>query len=130
MKSTKTEHFKLVCYYSFPSDENLKSRSSGILLPDNIDPDLCTHINIGFASVVNNSIYLSESQKNVVKTMVDLKKENSNLKVLLSIGGAGNGDGFSQMVLDHANRKRYVSVLLLQSFDKIVAVLSNQLTFL
>lgn len=70
-----------------------------------IDADLCTHINAAFALIANNTLYLNEVQLESLKTIVDLKKKNKNLKVLISVGGAGNDTGFPEMVLDHKNRK-------------------------
>lgn len=53
--------FKLVCYYSIPDLE-----SNGNSLHSNqIDPNLCTHINVGFVPIKNNSIELSQNVNQV-----------------------------------------------------------------
>lgn len=98
------KQIRLVCYYSFPSDV-----FRNVLSPENIDPYLCTHINLGFASVANNSIYLTNHQLEIAKSVICLKNANKNLKVLISVGGAGHDGGFDVMVSDHANRKRFIS---------------------
>lgn len=48
----------LVCYYTF---------NDTFLVPELIDPSLCTHINVGFAGIEssNHSISLSEWQLQV-----------------------------------------------------------------
>lgn len=90
---------KLVCYYFVQND------TENSLNAENIDPNLCTHINIAFASVANDSIYLDDYQIVGLQKIVQLKEFNKKLKVLLSIGGAGNDLGFPRMVMDHENRK-------------------------
>lgn len=92
------------CYYNPPS--NFSDRSE--LLPDAIHPHLCTHINVAFAEVVNKTIHLSDNLKKTVKDILQLKKINPNLKILLSIGGAGERNGFSEMIIDHASRKIFI----------------------
>lgn len=36
---------------------------------------------------------------------MELKKVNKQLKIMLSIGGAGNDMGYAEMVLNHEYRK-------------------------
>lgn len=93
------KQIKLVCYYFVQND------TENALNSESVDPNLCTHINIAFASVVNNSIYLDNYQIVGMQKIVKLKEFNGNLKVLLSVGGAGNDLGFPKMVMDHQNRK-------------------------
>lgn len=97
----KNTDFKLVCYYNFPGG----SRS---LQPENIDPFLCTHINVGFAHVDQNVLKMTEDDLEVLKSVTHLKKINENLKVLVSVGGAGNDGGFDEMVVNHTNRKFFI----------------------
>ncbi|KAF5304205.1 hypothetical protein FQR65_LT08012 [Abscondita terminalis] len=97
---------RLICYYTFssPNDTN-------VLNPDRIDPLLCTHLIVGFAYVSNNSLHLTEHQLGVFNATTLLKVKNPNLKVLVSIGGAGGNIGFPEMVVDHQHRKEYVTTL-------------------
>ncbi|XP_044260520.1 chitinase-3-like protein 2 [Tribolium madens] len=97
----KITDFKLVCYYNFPG-------GSGSLQPEKIDPFLCTHINVGFARVGPNGVELTQDQLRALQTVVGLKQVNGNLKVLVSVGGAGNDGGFNVMVLSHASRKVFI----------------------
>lgn len=41
----------------------------------------------------------------IYRDMVELKKFEPNLKIMVSVGGADNESGFPEMVLNHANRK-------------------------
>lgn len=95
--------FKVVCYYSFPG-------TSDALQPDELDPYMCTHINAAFASVTNNTVNLDAGNIKVLKELVRLKKINHRLKILVCVGGASNDGGFSEMVMNHTNRKRYNTV--------------------
>lgn len=91
--------YKLVCYYNFPS--NIQS-----LQVMDLDSSLCTHINVAFAQVFNNSISLDKSNEHTLTNLVKLKEANKDLKILLSVGGAGGNSGYPDMVLNHLNRKR------------------------
>lgn len=91
-----------MCYYNLP--DKTKTIADALLAQD-IDPNLCTHINGAFANIVNNSLQLEEYQLHSLKSLVALKNINKNLKVLVSVGGAGNDMGFPMMVIDHLNRK-------------------------
>lgn len=93
----------LSCYYNTPDPQEKDQ-----LLPSSIHPFLCTHINIAFARVVNKKVYLDDSQYQTIKEVLKLKEQNPELKVLLSVGGAGSYDGFSDMVVNHASRKVFI----------------------
>ncbi|XP_066148827.1 chitinase-3-like protein 2 isoform X2 [Euwallacea fornicatus] len=103
-QSTPAE-FKLVCYYNFPV-------AASSMQVDEIDPYLCTHLNVAFGSIVNHSIYLNDQYLVYLSQIVKLKDQNKDLKVLLSIGGAGNSNGFPEMVKNHTNRKTFIKSIL------------------
>lgn len=92
------------CYYNTPSP----AAAARQLLPRDIHPHLCTHINVAFARIVNKSIYLEDHQYATLRDIVRLRKTNPKLKILLSVGGSGNDKGFSDMVVDHASRKIFI----------------------
>ncbi|XP_055713443.1 chitinase-3-like protein 2 [Phlebotomus papatasi] len=94
---------KLVCYYTAPYDV-INGRE---LLAKDIDPHLCTHINVGFAGVVNNSLFLDDVLRETFVKVTALKKINQELKILVWTGGMDSG-GFSEMVKDHASRKHFI----------------------
>ncbi|XP_017770877.1 PREDICTED: chitinase-3-like protein 2 isoform X2 [Nicrophorus vespilloides] len=100
--------FKLVCYYALPAEAEIFLR----LYPEGLNASLCTHINIAFATIRNNSIYLNPKQAKNCRAIVDLKLENPDLQVLISVGGAGDVNGFIKMVLNHANRKQFIKSVL------------------
>lgn len=91
------------CYYNTPSGE-----ASAQLQPADIAPRLCTHINVAFARLINKSIHLEHSQYDALQEVVKLKQKNPTLKVLLSVGGAGENNGYSEMVINHASRKIFI----------------------
>lgn len=51
LRHEEPPEYKRVCYYNL-----LNSGSFNTLTPDMLSPDLCTHINIAFATVVNGTI--------------------------------------------------------------------------
>ena len=78
--------------------------NSNGLSPLNIDPHLCTHIIIGFASVINCTINLGKNLS-IYEKVVDLKQISPNLKVMVSVGGGDNESSFPKMVSNHESRK-------------------------
>lgn len=93
------------CYYNMPSPAATAARQ---LLPRDIHPHLCTHINVAFARIVNKTIYLEDHQYVTLRDIGQLRKTNPKLKILLSVGGSGNHRGFSDMVVNHASRKIFI----------------------
>ncbi|VVC93747.1 chitinase-3-like protein 1 [Leptidea sinapis] len=91
------------CYYNIPDRDN-----SSALLPNSLHPHLCTHINVAFAPIKDKKIILDDNMIKTIREIVNLKSQNPELKVLLSVGGAGNNNGFSEMVVDHASRKTFI----------------------
>lgn len=102
--------FRLVCYYNFPN--KLEGVLSDELLPKDIDPHLCTHLNVGFIPIVNNSLELAENHKLYLNTQIkDLRERNKELKVLFWVGGGAFDYGFTDMVKDHKSRKQFIKSL-------------------
>jgi len=48
--------YNLACYYFMPSDETDQT-----LFPNEINPDLCTHLIVAAAEVRNNNVYFKNS---------------------------------------------------------------------
>lgn len=70
------------------------------------DPTVMTHINYAFGHVNEqfNGVRIDNEKR--LRDIVSLKKKNSNLRIMLSIGGWGSGR-FSEMAADEANRKAF-----------------------
>ncbi|KAK2577855.1 hypothetical protein KPH14_001118 [Odynerus spinipes] len=97
----------IVCYYTLDISD-----TEWNLAPSQIDPHICTHIIIGFASIMNCTVDISANAW-IYEKIVDLKKSNLNLKVMFSIGGANEpNSSFPEMVKNHANRKQFIKSIL------------------
>ncbi|XP_017064792.1 chitinase-3-like protein 2 [Drosophila eugracilis] len=95
---------RLVCYYASDGIHNLS------LL--NIPGDLCTHINIGPASLDNGTIFLSDSLIQVLQNdSRSFRTAHPHVHLLLWIGGADSGVQFARMVANHAMRKVFLRSL-------------------
>ncbi|KAJ8687408.1 hypothetical protein QAD02_023202 [Eretmocerus hayati] len=94
----------IVCYYTI-------DKNTYYLLPSSIDPHLCTHVIIGFATIKNCTIDLG-NDLTIYQQVVALKQEEPNLKVMVSVGGGGDDNGFPHMVKNHANRKIFIRSVL------------------
>lgn len=113
---TAERRFRLVCYYIFPKVINarkgINASYTDELLPKDIDPNLCTHLNVGYIQIQNNSMVLDENQKMYLSTQIrDLRRQNSNLKVLFWVGGGAFDYGFPDMVRNHKSRKQFIQSL-------------------
>jgi len=114
---------KLVCYFTNWS----QYRSDvGRFLPENIDPQLCTHIIYAFAKINVDRIAPYEwndensgATKGMFARVTDLKRLNPSLKVLLAIGGWTFGSAqFSSMVSNPMARSNFIysSINYLRSY--------------
>lgn len=81
---------QLVCYYTNWSQYRTKI---GKFLPEDIQPDLCTHVIFAFGWLKKNKLTSFESndetkdgKTGLYERVVNLKKANPSLKVLLAIG--------------------------------------------
>uniref|UniRef100_H3B2Q9 GH18 domain-containing protein n=1 Tax=Latimeria chalumnae TaxID=7897 RepID=H3B2Q9_LATCH len=103
--------YKLVCYFT-----NWAQYRPGIgrYLPENIDPNLCTHLVYAFASMNENKITMYEwNDETLYKAFNDLKTKNSHLKTLLAIGGWNFGtQRFTTMVSTAANRQTFINSVI------------------
>ncbi|XP_075222598.1 chitinase-3-like protein 2 isoform X2 [Lycorma delicatula] len=115
-KETETENniiennpLKLVCYYSLPVNGSTEEQ----LLPEFIDPLLCTHIIVAFAFIANGTLQPgSISDFEVYKQVVDMKKQNPSLKIMLSIQCFSNNGEFAYVVETKISRERFIKSVL------------------
>ena len=76
---------RVVCYYT---NWSRKRPGTGKFSISDIDANLCTHLVYAFAGIKDNKIEpTEENDEEYYKQMIALKEKNSNLKVLLAIGG-------------------------------------------
>lgn len=89
-----------VCYYT----------GSATPAPSQLNATLCTHIIAGFCSVKDGLIDVGdETSKTLYREVTALKQTHPQLKVLLTVGGGGNDNGFSDALNSLLNRTRFVS---------------------
>ncbi|XP_068184124.1 acidic mammalian chitinase-like [Antennarius striatus] len=99
---------KLVCYFT-----NWSQYRPGVgkYLPDNVDPNLCTHLIYAFAIITpSNDLSTYEWNDDVLYgTFNGLKNKNSELKTLLAVGGWIFGTTqFTIMASTAATRQRFI----------------------
>lgn len=70
------------------------------------DPTLLTHINYAFALIKDDFETLDVKKTSRLQQVVNLKSQNPDLKVVLSVGGWGAGN-FSEMAADANHRKKF-----------------------
>ncbi|XP_028925098.1 chitotriosidase-1-like [Ornithorhynchus anatinus] len=98
---------KLVCY--FTNWAQYRS-GAGRFIPENVDPNLCTHLIYAFANMNNNQLTTYEwNDETLYKSFNGLKSQNPELKTLLAIGGWNFGtQKFTTMVSTAANRQTFI----------------------
>jgi len=81
----------------------------GPLEPLNIAANKLTHINYAFVNVKDSMAWLTHEITDTAnfRYLVSLKKINPNLKILISIGGWGWSENFSDAVLTPSSRKKF-----------------------
>ena len=89
-----------------------------------IDATKLTHINFAFANIVEGKAKFElATDATKIATLMTLKKQNPDLKVLYSVGGWVWSDQFSSMAAYDASRKKFatscVELLLKHGFDGV-----------
>ncbi|XP_021348525.1 chitinase-3-like protein 1 [Mizuhopecten yessoensis] len=97
-EATAPKEYRRVCYFTTWAE--LRT-GAGIFTADDIDPSLCTHIIVAFAEI-SDECELEVSDVNdtlIYERVIALKTNNTDLKVLLSVGGwVQASESFSYMV--------------------------------
>ncbi|XP_072379774.1 chitotriosidase-1-like [Diabrotica undecimpunctata] len=104
--SCQSKGRNVVCYYS-------GEFGTSVAPPELLDANLCTHLNYAFvkANENGNLIFLNKNvdiDQKMYERTINLKKNNPNLKVLLSIGDT-QAQVFSTVAADPTKRQALVS---------------------
>jgi GH18 family chitinase len=84
-------------------------------LPEKIDPFICTHVIIAYATFNREGFMLAtdandKGPNGFYQQTINLKKRNPSLKVLISVGGSDfNSKHFSNMVKSFSVRTNFIA---------------------
>ncbi|XP_073474102.1 acidic mammalian chitinase-like [Aquarana catesbeiana] len=103
--------YKVVCYFTNWSQYR---PSPTAYFPNNVDPNLCTHIIYAFASMENHKIVPYEvNDEELYQQVIALKKQNPDLLILLAIGGWNFGvQKFTAMASSATNRQIFIESVI------------------
>ncbi|BFZ11136.1 hypothetical protein BsWGS_14175 [Bradybaena similaris] len=103
---------KIFCYYSSFAQTR---HGIGKFLPEDINPNLCTHLIYAFVDITPDGRDLTPFNRNdqgprgLYARTLALKEQNPSLKVLLAVGGWQIGSKpFIPMIRDETNRKAWI----------------------
>jgi len=112
------------CYFT---NWSYKRPGMGKFTPEDVDPSLCTHIVFAFATIKKNRLQGSEPDDEgdsgtigTYERVVDLKKQNPELKVLLAVGGWAFGSEPFQELTENIFRMNgfvYDSIEFLRKYN-------------
>ena len=111
------QKYKVVCYFT---NWAVQRPGMGAMIPEHIDPCLCTHIIYAFSEMDDNKLTPMEKYDHVdgeksgfFERINRLKYLNPKLKTLLAVGGweMGMGD-FTNMVKDDKNIAKFVKTTI------------------
>lgn len=93
----------------------------GLVDIDKISPDKITHINYAFVDVKDGKAFLTNEATDTVnfRKLNELKKQNTDLKILISIGGWGWSRNFSDAVLTSEKQQIFAksAVEIMDKYD-------------
>jgi chitinase len=103
--------FKVVCYFT---NWAWYRQGVGKFVPEDIDPDLCSHIVYGFATLNRDKLTIqphdswADIDNRFYERVVEFKRKG--IKVTVAIGGWNDsaGDKYSRLVRDAAARARFI----------------------
>ncbi|XP_044757295.1 acidic mammalian chitinase-like [Coccinella septempunctata] len=114
----------VVCYFN---SWTVYRPGNGKFVPQNIDPNLCSHILYAFVGLNSDgSVHILDSWEaidlNGISDLINLKQQNKDLKILLSMGGWNEGSSIYSAVVGNptlrANMVRNVVAFVRQyGFD-------------
>jgi chitinase len=99
-KDKSSEGVSVMAYY-FPRWGNFD--------PESLPLQKLTHIIFSFTEVIGNEMkFKNDSSGLLLKKLVEMKKTNPHLKVMIACGGWGGSGGFSEMSCTPETRKKFV----------------------
>jgi chitinase len=99
-KSSEVKGVSVMAYY-FPRWGNFD--------PESLPLQKLTHIIFSFTEVIGNEMkFKNDSSGLLLKKLVEMKKTNPHLKVMIACGGWGGSGGFSEMSRTPETRKKFV----------------------
>ncbi|KAI3386502.1 hypothetical protein SNEBB_005302 [Seison nebaliae] len=110
--------YRIVCYFA---NWAAKRRSTvGRLIPEDVDPFLCTHINFAFAKVSPTTLELIPFEADDTEgwnggpgmygRLIALRRKNIQLKIMLSVGGwTAASKGFNEACQSISNLKKFAN---------------------
>ncbi|KAK7088566.1 chitinase-3-like protein 2 [Littorina saxatilis] len=112
--------FVVMCYFT-----NWSTYRAGVgrFVPEDIEPNLCTHILYAFATVHPTALTVVNGETNegdIIGRVNSHKSVNPDLKVLVALGGAGgSNEGFDKASSSDENRRLFAVnvVAYLRQFD-------------
>lgn len=109
-RSLDSTNARIVCYYT---NWSYKRPGAGRFGPENLDPNLCTHIIYAFYGLKDSKLVPTEdidngdSDQAPFKRIIALKQLNPNLKVMLAVGGWMMGYAPFRQLTENAYRQTY-----------------------
>lgn len=112
--NTPVDRYRKVCYYT--NWAQYRRTPQGKYFPENLDANLCTHVIYAFANLANGKLKpfewnddSEEWAKGMYERMMENKKKNPKLKVLLAVGGwTMSSPPFVETVKTAATRKAFI----------------------
>lgn len=109
------DEFKVICYFT---NWAWYRQEGGRFVPEDIDPDLCTHVLYGFAVLDGSSLTMkshdpwADIDNKFYEKVAAFKSKG--LKVLMALGGWNDseGDKYSRLVNSPAARQKFVAQVL------------------
>jgi len=112
--NTPVDRYRKVCYYT--NWAQYRRTPQGKYFPENLDPNLCSHVIYAFANLANGKLKpfewnddSEEWAKGMYERMMANKQKNPKLKVLLAVGGwTMSSPPFVETVKTAATRKAFI----------------------
>lgn len=117
IKKSKAK-FHLVITISLVTNWSVHRPGEGKFVPENIDPDLCTHIVYAYSVLDPETLTIKSSNPSIdidagfYKRVTDLRQKG--VKVLIAIGGSASsvGDKYDRLLTDANASRRFIASVM------------------